>query len=249
MRIHVLSDLHQEFGEIDVPDVDCDCVVLAGDVSTKQNGLKWIVKRFKDTPVIYICGNHEFYGEKIPHLSEKLRREASGTNVHFLENDSVVIDDVHFFGCTLWTDMALKGPWQEGAAEAAGAMNDYKRIRNSARGYKKLSPIDTRTIHLNSLAAMEKFFEEVDPKRSVVVTHHAPSIRSLPERRHAKLISCAYASNLDDFVLKHQPPLWIHGHIHHNSDYLLGKTRVLANPRAYPDDSNTGFVPDLVVEM
>jgi Icc-related predicted phosphoesterase len=80
------------------------------------------------------------------------------------------------------------------------------------------------------------------------VTHHAPSVRSLPERRQAELISCAYASRLDEFILIHQPQLWIHGHIHHNNDYWIGKTRILANPRAYPDDPNQGFIPDLMVE-
>jgi hypothetical protein len=54
MRLHILSDLHQEFGEVPVPRVDCDCVVLAGDVSTKTNGLKWILRTFTDVPVIYL---------------------------------------------------------------------------------------------------------------------------------------------------------------------------------------------------
>ena len=85
MRIHVLSDLHQEFGEVDVPSVNCDCVVLAGDVSIKGHGLKWIRRRFPDVPVIYICGNHEYYGGKLPRLTERLREAAEGTNVHFAE--------------------------------------------------------------------------------------------------------------------------------------------------------------------
>lgn len=244
MRIRVLSDLHQEFGEIDVPDTDCDCVVLAGDVSTKLNGIKWIKQRFRNKPVIYICGNHEFYGAKLPSLMDKIRAEAEGSNVKFLENDSVVINGVCFFGCTLWTDMA-----EQGATAAAEQMNDYKRVRNSAKGYKKLSPKDTRAVHFSSLETMRKCFEQHDPSKCVVVTHHAPSIRSLPKHRHADLISCAYASRLDEFVLEHQPALWIHGHIHHNSDYMIGQTRVLSNPRAYPDGPNAGFVPDMVVEV
>lgn len=59
MRIHVVSDLHQEFGEIDIPAVDCDCVVMAGDVATKHAGLQWLRRRFPEVPVIYVCGNHE----------------------------------------------------------------------------------------------------------------------------------------------------------------------------------------------
>jgi hypothetical protein len=249
MRIHVLSDLHQEFGEIDVPNLDCDCVVLAGDVSTKEHGLEWIRRRFHSVPVIYICGNHEFYGEKLPRLSEKLREKARGSNVYFLENDSVAINGIHFYGCTLWTDMALIGSWQEGTVEAGGQMNDYKRIRNSNRGFKRLTPTDTRMVHLASLRKMEEFFAQCGSQTSVVVTHHAPSILSLPEERRTQHISCAYASNLDEFVLKHQPHLWIHGHIHHSSDYRIGATRVISNRRAYPDGPNQTFLPNLVVEV
>ncbi len=134
MRIHVLSDLHQEFGEVDVPSLDCDCVVLAGDVSTKHHGMQWILRRFPNVPVIYICGNHEYYGDKLPSLTERLRQESRGTNVHFLENESVAICGIHFFACTLWTDMALHGDWLVGAAEAGAEMNDYKRVRCSNQG-------------------------------------------------------------------------------------------------------------------
>jgi len=249
MRIHVLSDLHQEFGEEDVPDVDCDCVILAGDVSIKQQGLQWIRARYRDVPVIYICGNHEYYGERLPRLTYILRQETRGTNIHFLENESVTIDGVHFFGCTLWADMALHGDAWQGAAEAGSVMNDYKRIRNSVHGYRLLQPQDTQLVHARSLMAMEQFFATHDPRHSVIVSHHAPSIRSLPEYRQEQLVSCAYASHLDAFIEKHQPQLWIHGHIHHSNDYQIGNTRILANPRAYPNEPNEDFIPDLVLEV
>jgi predicted phosphohydrolase len=249
MRIRVLSDLHQEFGEVDVPLVGCDCVVLAGDVSSKSHGLEWILRRFPDVPVVYICGNHEYYGEKLPRLTEHLREAAAGTNVHFLEDGFVTIYGVHFFGCTLWTDMALQGNWLVGATEAGDTMNDYKRVRNSRVHYRRLSPRDTRLLHIASLKAMRQFFATHDRRRSVIVTHHAPSIRSLPDHRKSELISCAYASRIDGFIEEHQPQLWIHGHIHQRNDYLIGATRVLANPRGYPDEPNKDFAPDLVVDV
>ncbi|MDB6175560.1 MAG: metallophosphoesterase [Chthoniobacteraceae bacterium] len=245
MRLHVISDLHQEFGEIDVPAVNCDCVVIAGDVSTKHHGLDWILRRFPELPVIYICGNHEFYGDKLPRLTDRLRDKARGTNVHFLENDSVTIGGVHFFGCTLWTDMALHGDRMAGAAEANSVMNDYKRVRNSAQFYKRLSAGGTRRQHIASLEALRQFFASHQPENSVMVTHHAPSIRSLPEHRHSELISCAYASRLEGFIEEHRPQLWIHGHIHHSQDYYIGDTRI----RAYPAEPNPGFVPDLTVDL
>ena len=182
-------------------------------------------------------------------MTERLRDETQGTNIHVLENEAISLNGWHVYGCTLWTDMALTGQWQIGCGVAADAMNDYKRIRNSASGYKRLNPRDTRAIHLLSVTSMRRFFENHDPAKSIIVTHHAPSILSLPERRRGERISCAYASHLDDFILEYQPRLWIHGHIHHNNDYLIGATRIVANPQAYPDEPNANFNPELVIEL
>ncbi|MEO0414908.1 MAG: hypothetical protein AAF226_08150 [Verrucomicrobiota bacterium] len=145
--------------------------------------------------------------------------------------------------------MELIEPWQKGCATANQMMNDYKRIRNSDRGYKKLRAIDTKSIHTRSVAALTDFLEANDTQKTIVVTHHAPSILSLPERRRGEPISCAYASALDDLILRHQPPLWIHGHIHHSNDYHIGNTRILANPQAYPDEPNPNFNPELIIEV
>ena len=96
---------------------------------------------------------------------------------------------------------------------------------------------------------MTKFFNHHDPKRTIIVTHHAPSALSLPEKFRAESISCAYASQLDEFIRRYQPPLWIHGHIHHSSDYYIGSTRVVSNPQSYPGDLNQGFDPVLIIEI
>jgi Icc-related predicted phosphoesterase len=145
--------------------------------------------------------------------------------------------------------MAFGGDWQEGAAAAAEVMNDYKRIRNSGNHYRRLTPKDTRTIHQQSLNLLERFLQTHDPRQTIVMTHHAPSALSLPERRRSQLISCAYASHLDSFVKRHQPALWIHGHIHHSSDYRIGLTRIIANPQGYPEAPNENFDPELLLDL
>lgn len=249
MRLHVLSDLHQEFGEIDVPTVPCDAVVLAGDIGTRLRGLHWIQRRFPATPVLYLCGNHEFYGEKYPSLIEKLRETTQGTPIHFLENTEVTLGGFHFFGATLWTDLELYGDWKTAATEAKRVMNDYQRARHSGYNYRRLSPWDTRAIHQATVRALRAFLSTHDPQKSVILTHHAPSLQSLPEHRQDELISSAYASHLDNLILEFQPRLWIHGHIHHSNDYHIGTTRVLSNPRAYPDKPNPTFNPELVVSL
>jgi hypothetical protein len=249
MRIRVLSDLHREFGPTEIPKLDADVIILGGDIATKQNGLPWIREFTNNTPTAYVCGNHEFYGDKLPRVTERLIEMTAGSHIHVLEDSFFTVGGWHIYGCTLWTDMGLIQDWQSGAALAAGVMNDYKRIRNSNRGYKRLSPRDTRQIHLLSVQRMQEFFECHDPAQTIVVTHHAPSIRSLPHNRGHEPISCAYASHLDEFILRHQPPLWIHGHIHHSNDYCIGATRVIANPQAYPDQPNPTFDPHLIIEL
>lgn len=247
MRIHLLSDLHLEFGPAEIPQAEADLVILAGDLHTKCHGIPWIKATFPDQPVIYITGNHEFYGEKHPRLIGKLKEEAAGTRIHVLEDESVEIGGFFFFGCTLWSDLELlEDSWS--GAQAALEMNDYRRIRDS-RTYRKLRPVDTRGKHLLSLQKLETFLTSRDPRKSVVVTHHAPSIRSLPPGRQTDPVSCAYASHLDDFVLRTRPLLWVHGHIHHIQDYRIGETRIVANPRGYPDLPVEGFNPSRVLEV
>lgn len=249
MRIRILSDLHQEFGATEIPREDCDLILLAGDIATKQNAQPWIRAFTGDTPTGYVCGNHEFYGDKLPRVTERLKEQTAGSHIHVLENEAFEVAGWHIYGCTLWTDMALQGEWTDGAVEAGDRMNDYKRIRTAQQGYRKLSPRDTRAIHVESVQRMETFLSTHDPRRCIIVTHHAPSALSLPEHRRSELVSCAYASHLDSFIEKHQPALWVHGHIHHNSDYFIGETRVIANPQAYPNEPNENFIPRLIVEM
>ena len=83
---------------------------------------------------------------------------------------------------------------------------------------------------------------------TVVVTHHAPSWLSVPDKfREA---SAAYASRLEDLILDHEPLLWIHGHTHTSFDYKIGKTRIVCNPRGYHGfELNPDFEVNLIVEI
>jgi hypothetical protein len=59
MRLHILADLHLEFGAVEIPAVQSDAVVLVGDIAVGPRGLDWIRRRFTGLPVIYVLGNHE----------------------------------------------------------------------------------------------------------------------------------------------------------------------------------------------
>jgi Icc-related predicted phosphoesterase len=250
MRVHVLSDLHLEFGSLALPHTNADVVVLAGDIHTKKGGLKWIKETFQGQPVVYVLGNHEYYGTSVPYLTEKLREESTGSNVKILDNEATTINGVRFLGCTLWTDFALSGASGMARAEARYEMNDYRRIRLSTAQFRKLQPADTARFHARSLAWPRRELVDSSPLgKVVIISHHAPSRLSLDSEMETDLLSAAFASNLDAVVADSQADLWVHGHIHSSSDYMLGQTRVLCNPRGYPDSSNPNFDLGLVVEV
>ncbi len=106
MKLWVLSDLHREFGgaHIDVPS-DADVAVIAGDVCD-DDWLIWLGHRFT---VIYVTGNHDFYGHEYHERLEELRNLPS-SQLYVLENDELVLGDVRFLGCTLWTDYDRGNP-------------------------------------------------------------------------------------------------------------------------------------------
>ncbi|NEQ04416.1 metallophosphoesterase [Moorena sp. SIO3F7] len=247
MKLHILSDLHIEFEDFTAPSTDADVVILAGDIHVGRRGLDWAMQTFPDKPVIYVPGNHEYYGEAIPKHTDKLRKLAAGTNVHILEQEVVTLGGVTFLGCTLWTDFELFGDPRVAGYHATQRMTDYKRIHVSPK-YSRLRSIDTAVIHSKSRRWLQTQLQDQTGER-VIVTHHAPSIKSLPVGRQEDLMSAAYASHLDDLVEQSGAKLWVHGHLHNSSDYAIGTTRFLCNPKGYPDERNKGFVPDLVVSV
>jgi hypothetical protein len=137
--------------------------------------------------------------------------------------------------------------------DAHHAMNDFQMIRiNDSRYHaeRALTPFDCLRLHNESRAFLEAELAEPFDGVSIVMTHHAPSGRSLPGFRHGDPISAAYASDLETLIEKTRPQLWVHGHIHTSSDYRIGATRVVCNPRGYfPHQLNPDFDPALVVEV
>jgi predicted phosphodiesterase len=248
MRLHVLADLHLEFGMVTIPRPEADVVVLAGDVHLGREGRRWIRNQFPEKPVVYVLGNHEFYRHALPELTETLKRETEGSNIHVLENMAVEINGYRFLGCTLWTDFSIAPDPRAAMREAEAWMSDYSAIRNSVKN-RVLRARDTIEVHAASIAWLKDELAKGDPARTVVVTHHAPSQQSEPEYHTNSPIKAAFSSDLDAIVEMSHVPLWVHGHTHHNVDYQIGTTRVLTNQRGYPDQLCAGFDPHLVVEV
>jgi Icc-related predicted phosphoesterase len=247
MKLHILSDLHLEFAPFHPPATDADVVILAGDIHVGKKAIDWAKTNFPDKPVLYILGNHEYYGKAFPKHVEDLKQLAAGSNIHVLENDRHTIGSVTFLGCTLWTDFQLFGDPRIAGAQATERMNDYRKIRVSPE-YRKLRSLDTAIIHRKSRRWLESELANQAPQ-TVVITHHAPSDRSIPADYQGHMLSAAYASRLDDLVAQSGAALWVHGHIHSQQNYTIGGTPIVCNPRGYPDEPNPQFQPGLTIAL
>lgn len=248
MKIHLLSDIHIEFEEFNIEETDSDVVVLAGDVHVKDKGVKWALEKIKSKPVIYVLGNHEFYGKAYPKHIGSVRELCKGTNIHLLENESVEIEGINFLGCTLWTDFEIYGDPRLAGARCQEVITDYKKIKLSPK-YSRLRSIDVSSIHRKSLRWLKEELNSLKGSKNVVVTHHAPSEKSVPPEYVGNILTSAYASSLEDVMLEYAPCLWLHGHLHNSSSYEVGGCRVVCNPKGYPDELNQEFNAGLVVNV
>ena len=248
MKNHIISDLHHEFGISSINFDDADILIIAGDLDVGTKGIDWLKKIIKKIPVLYILGNHEYYKGSYPKTLHKIKNVAKGSNIHVLENESITFGNITFHGATLWTDFELYGDPKFYGAMCQQRMNDYRRITLSP-SYSKLRTIDTYNIHKQSLYWLDKSLDESTSSLNIVITHHAPSLKSIPDELKDDYISAAYASDLENFILKHKPDYWIHGHIHQPAEYTIGNTTILCNPHGYIDEKYNGYNPNLIINL
>lgn len=252
MKLHIISDIHLEFGKLKYTPPDCDVVVCVGDVHPGVLGLIWAAETYGSllgVPVIFVAGNHEFWGKRrLWHHYDKMRAKAKNLGIHFLQNDEVVIDGVRFLGCTLWTDLNLMGDQPLALVRASADLKDYQNIYSGIN--KRLQPFHTLREHKISFDFLTKSLNTPFGGKTVVVTHHAPSEQSCISHFRGNPLNYLYASNLDRFIEIMAPELWCHGHVHQSNDYIIGTTRIICNPRGYDDyEPNPKFDPQLVIDI
>ena len=260
MKIAVCSDIHLEFGPIELNNTDnANVLILSGDIcvvkdlphSDSKKGdisrkfFRMCALRFPH--VLYVMGNHEHYHGDFATSGKIIKEElAQYANVHLLDQETKVIDDITFIGGTLWTDMNK----EDGITlyHMKDMMNDFRCITNGAREtyYRnsagnsyvrtaKFTPDDAVEDHKKMLEYIKIMVEGKHDQKVVVVGHHAPSkLSTHPRYAKEEIMNGGYSSDLSEFILDHpQIKLWTHGHTHENFDYLIGSTRIVCNPRGY----------------
>ncbi|QYO78337.1 metallophosphoesterase [Devosia salina] len=254
LKLWIVSDLHMDslyWVPNRVP--QHDVMIIAGDVDksageTEQTLL--MLARLSPTPLIFVPGNHDVHDAAI-NAWDRGNEDLLARGIHILSSgQAAVISGIRFVGATLWTDFELVGDRYASEAWAAQHMPEYQHVWKPD-GSDTIWPEDTRAAHMQHRATIEAVLSTPHPGPTVVVTHHAPSPKSIRGRTPG-VADASFASDLEGTIERYRPELWVHGHLHRASDYMVGDTRVVCNPRGYEGDDwyeETGWTEDLVVEI
>ena len=235
MDVQLVSDVHSEWHDdkgirwaTELPLVG-RVLVLAGDISIYSNMTKVLSilcsrAQNQGVDVIYVCGNHEYYGTSRGKIHNKLMKlQNRFACFHWLNNEVIEIEGQRFLGTTLW--------WQ--CAEKNRMMSHQFRYHwldaRSITGYSNWI--------LEAAQKARDFLWTNTRQGDVIVTHHAPSASLWGRaRRHGEIWKDGnyfwYAS-MDDLILEKEPGLWLYGHTHSPVDTVIGETRVVHCPHGY----------------
>lgn len=248
MKLQILSDLHidsyarQSHPIGHIPKTDADVVLVAGDTANSDSGMPWLQEQAArlQVPLITIAGNHEYFNENVLEFDEKLATwdnydNESMQGVKILQCQHIDIDDVRILGCTLWTDYQYKAN-EETMEKAKHFMRDYKQIY---AGNELFSPEVSIQIHAKQRQWLQQALITAKElgKKTIVMSHHSVSPLSVSEKYASLPSNAAFVSDFSEWMHKDWAPmLWVHGHTHEAFDYRIGNTRVIVNPRAYPNE-------------
>jgi predicted phosphodiesterase len=238
MKIITYSDLHLEFGTNFKPpkDSDADLMILAGDIITFRNfePLNDFLSGWKK-PALFVAGNHEYYTRRpMKECEDEFQNfiSTNHSNVIWLNNSDFVLDDVHFFGGTMWTD--FDGSNQNAMRNAWSAMNDFRQILSASGQF--LLPSDTVKMHDIFKEKLIAWLEKNHDKKRVVISHHAPVTNPNTKHGNSNLQPAFNSLDMVEIIEKYQPDLWVYGHTHECDDQMIGKTRIVSNQLGYPNN-------------
>ena len=223
-----------------------DLLICAGDVAERDAGHNWLNLQAEHSPVVFVAGNHEYYGTDIKWVDTYYSMDKH--DLFTLQMGVYEQDGIRIAGCTLWTDMKDQDTWERKQIERR--MTDFSGAI-TMRGTRFSADISAAVNmqHRNWLLQQK----DID----IVVTHHAPSWQSITPywEEHGKMLNPAFAGASDDIITALKPKFWIHGHMHSFMRYWhdgkVDGTQIICNPRGYGGSyqERTGFLDNLMITL
>ena len=235
MKLQIASDIHREFGHNpEIPDAGGDVLVLAGDIGyANEKTVEWlrgISDRYE--AVLYVPGNHEFYGSYLRKAAANVDRKAAYGGYNWLNNRPIEVEGQRFVGTPLWANFC-GDPLS--MIEAGRSISDFDQIW-FGKG-RRLTPEIMLTLHKEAKAFLEATVRPGD----IVITHWPPTLEARNHNYAVDGIAKYFSADISDFVMRSRASLWVCGHTHYNVDFMLGETRILSNQGWYPHESGKGL--------
>ena len=235
MILQYASDLHLEFREnkeflkSNPLQPKGGVLLLAGDIvpfavmDMQKDFFKYVSDHFEAT--YWIPGNHEYYhfdaAKKSGTFNEKIR-----SNVFLVNNTTIILGDTRFLFSTLWSKIRPALEWQ-----IERQMNDFHVIMYKGN---RFSSVPFNHLHNESLLFLTQELEKPFPGKTVVMTHHLPTLINYPEKYKGNVLNDAFAVELFDLIEAKGPDFWIYGHTHFNTpEFEIGKTKLVTNQLGY----------------
>lgn len=241
MKIRLISDVHFEFFE-DVRLFQSqgeDVLVIAGDLAVGPVNVFNALKRFSNTAkdVVYIPGNHEYYGHTIEAFDGHIRAAFKDSNVHFLNPGFVQIGDVKFIGAALWTNFRGRATSK---LMAKGMISDFRAIKEFSGDVAEGLFYQHKKFIFNEYANTNS--------KCVIVTHFLPAIQciSAQYKRDRSGLNDYFANDLGLEIESLENATWLFGHTHDRVDTVIGNTRLVCNPYGYYQNH---AYPNLIIEV
>ncbi|MDP1900218.1 MAG: metallophosphoesterase [Rubrivivax sp.] len=258
MKLQLLSDLHLETESFDPePAPGAELLVLAGDICSRWHGYE----RFAGwpVPVLVVAGNHEFDGRDFDAAAAGLRGLCQRLGFVMLERESLLFtaadgQRIRVLGSTRWSDFDLYGAAQRERAQRASEY--FMRLMAGQRAGRALDAAAVRDEALVCRGWLETELQTAPQGRwnkTLVVTHFAPSLRSMDTRYGAQPGTASFCNADDDLIPR--ADLWLHGHLHCRHDYLVPRagrrpSRVVCNARGLAGKGeDIGHRPLLTLEL
>ena len=249
--IQIASDLHIEYKNNIVPNPldfitpSADILILAGDIGSfyKIDQLRHFLKDLCSyfVVVLYVPGNHEWYTIKdYKYLSWKtlekrmIKLESEISNLTILNRSSVLIGDICFAGCTLWSNPEGQIP------SFIVRIHDMKTKEYYSKHNEDLDYLKTMMI-----------FCKKNNHKLVVVTHYPPTKQVLDGACAKKRkFHSIYATNLDYLLDSDFVKIWICGHVHKNFDFVSTKgCRIVGNQKGKDKDNITNYMSNFIITV
>lgn len=231
-----------------------DILILAGDIiriDESYQFLTYIEKKYESTHVIYVTGNHEYYEIENMLEAERILKASlkEHDQIHFLQNDAIVINGIRFLGTTGWSRMLTLGIEKQLEAKylVGYSINDFRLIGYEDRVFNVDDCIELGEQQYEWLKA--ELSKESDCKHTVVITHFSPSLKLRNTQFPIDEMSAYFHASFDDLIEKYQPDIWMFGHTHANFDIQIGKTRVISNQKGYGRECINSYQPDWVIAL